>query len=59
MADHFPQEIWDHELMANQEPAVDWHWRGLLAGGHLALLLAAVVGVMWLVGVRMLLGCRP
>jgi hypothetical protein len=38
MNDAFPQEIWDHELMANPEPAVDWLWYGLLATGNLTLL---------------------
>jgi hypothetical protein len=34
MNDACPQEIWDQELMANAEPAVDWLWHGLLAPGN-------------------------
>jgi hypothetical protein len=34
MNDQLPQEIWDHEIMAIEEPAVDWLWHGFLAPGN-------------------------
>jgi hypothetical protein len=33
-----PQEVWDQDLAAIQEPPADWLWHGLLARGNLTLL---------------------
>jgi hypothetical protein len=33
-----PQEIWDHEIAAKQEPPTEWLWHGMLARGSSTLL---------------------
>jgi hypothetical protein len=36
--DTIPQEIWDHEIVAKNEPPTDWLWHGLVAGGNSTIL---------------------
>jgi hypothetical protein len=33
-----PRPIWDHELAAIPNPAINWLWEGYLAAGHITLL---------------------
>jgi len=33
-----PQPVWDHEVPATNQPAVDWLWHGFIAHGQMTLL---------------------
>src|SRR5262249_44299884 len=35
---NFPQEYWDHEVVALPDIPVDWLWHGFVAGGNVTLL---------------------